>query len=95
MEKIIVNKRERIALYLFIAGVVWWIADNFYFGWNMRAESALEGVADFIVWVLWGLAFFIRPTRIENTKIEHTTMVNTPIVEIIRPNDVIMKQQQN
>lgn len=93
MEKITVSKREKIAFYLFVAGVIWWIAENIYFGWNRTPESTLEGIADFIVWILWGAGFFIRPTRIEITKIDKTTMVNTPIVEIIRPNDVIMKQK--
>lgn len=91
MENKIIAKREKIALILFIVGVIWWFAENAYFGWNRQPESALEGIADFMVWVFWGLGFFIKPTRIENTKIEHTTMINTPVVEIIKPEDVHLR----
>lgn len=59
-------KREKIALGLFIFGVIWYFAENMYFGWHTKPVNALEGVADFMIWVFWGLAFFIRPTRVEN-----------------------------
>lgn len=92
-DKKMVSKREKIALGLAITGIVWYFAENFYFGWNAKPESALEGAADFMVWVFWVLAFFIKPTRIENTKIDKTTIINAPMVEILKPNEVIMKQK--
>lgn len=61
------NKREKIALGLFIFGAIWWFVETWYFGWHLHAQSSLEGFCDFMVWVFWGLAFFIRPTRIEIT----------------------------
>ncbi len=52
-----------------------WIAENFYFGWNAKPKSALEGAADFMVWVFWLLAFFIKPTlvRVTEYKVEKAT----------------------
>jgi len=82
-------KREKIALGLAIAGIVWWIAENCYFGWHMTPQSPLEGVADFLVWVLWVLAYFIRPTRIEF----HEQSIHTNTVEILKANVRTGKKQ--
>lgn len=73
-----IEKREKIALGLFIFGILWYFGENFYFGWHLHVQSAVEGVADFMVWVFWGLAFFIRPTRIE----KHESIINANHVEM-------------
>lgn len=74
------NKRENIALVLFCTGIVWFFVENWHFGWHLTAKSSLEAFAgDAPVWILIGLGYFVRPTKIEkNTyNIEQAHMILT------------------
>lgn len=85
------NKREKIAFGLAITGIVWYFAQNFYFGWNMKPESVAEGITDFMVWIFWVLAYFIKPSRVEHKTENHLHNITTDNIEIIKPTNVIYK----
>ena len=42
---------------LVLAGFTLWILETWYFGWNMKAQSAPESILDAISWslIVWGI----------------------------------------
>lgn len=68
---------------LVIIGLLLWIAETAYFGWNKTPVNGIERMADTIAWlfILWGLFGDIT----SNIKIEKSENVSitTPKVEII------------
>lgn len=43
--------------WLFFAGMAFWLAETWFFGWNDTAQSAAESVCDFIALVAMTIGF--------------------------------------
>jgi hypothetical protein len=63
------SKREKQALWIFIFAIVFYVAQNQYFGWNNKPSNAVEGVCDVAVIALWFLSFLWKPSRVKNVTI--------------------------
>lgn len=64
-----------------IIGLVLWIGETWYFGWNEHAESPVERILDTVSWllVIWGVVADI----LTNVTIHKETNVTADKVEII------------
>lgn len=63
------SSRERQAIYIFIFALVFYVAQNQYFGWNKEPSNAVEGVCDVATVALWFLSFLWKPSRVKNVTI--------------------------
>lgn len=52
------HKRGSVSLMIMALAFVVWIAETWYYGWNLRAQSAAESMWDFAVVALFAIAFF-------------------------------------
>jgi len=51
------SQREKASLLILALAVALFFIENFYFGWHAEPKSAAEGMADFLVVVLFLLSF--------------------------------------
>lgn len=63
------SHREKQAIGIFIFALIFYVAQNQYFGWNAKPENAWEGICDVAVIALWFLSFLWKPSRVENVTI--------------------------
>lgn len=63
------SSREKQAIYIFIFALVFYFAQNQYFGWNREPSNALEGICDVATIALWFLSFLWKPSRVQNNTI--------------------------
>lgn len=59
------SKREKLSITLVMFGLVLYLVQNFYFGWNREAQSIAELVADWAVVASVLIGFIIKPVRQE------------------------------
>lgn len=70
--------------WLVVIGIIFWIAETWYFGWNREPQSAQEGIADFIVGIMifWGvIGDVLQNVRIQKFNTTHNN-INTKTVQI-------------
>jgi hypothetical protein len=63
------SSREKQAIGIFIFALVFYVAQNQYFGWNKTPSNAFEGVCDVATIALWFLSYLWKPSRVDNTTI--------------------------
>lgn len=69
---------------LVLVGLIFWIAETAYFGWNKTPQSPQEQIADYIsiIMVFWGIVGDItRNVHIQKFNTTHNN-INTKTVEI-------------
>lgn len=72
---------------IIIVGVVLWISETAYFGWNAKPESAGESVLDFIAGVMigWGIIGDLISNVTIIKRYSTVNNINTKTVELNNP----------
>ncbi len=60
--------REKQAIAWLVFAIVFYIAENTYFGWNKEAQSIAEQICDMVVIGSFIMTFLWRPIRHEHTE---------------------------
>lgn len=58
------SPREKQAIYIFIFALVFYVAQNQYFGWNAKPSNAIEGICDVGTIALWFFSYLWKPSRL-------------------------------
>lgn len=55
-------KRENLAILIAFIAFGFWIAENFYFGWNITAQSGPERFCDTLALFLIFISYLVKPS---------------------------------
>lgn len=73
-------KRQNLAILIAVLSFMFWIAQNFYFGWNKESQSALESFCDWLTIFGYFMAFLIKPISQTDNYTINTSKCDVKIV---------------
>lgn len=53
--------RSKLAIILVVTGVILWIGETWYFGWNIQPQSPAEMFLDMVAWGMILIGLVIKP----------------------------------